>query len=71
MTKNQFTADAVSKTNIPEQLTLENSTQNTKEDIFNPERLKLSSNFSASVVVKNRLTVIQVRKPPCVRIVFA
>jgi len=63
MAKNQFTADAVSKTNIPEQLTLENLTQNTKEDIFNPERLTLSSNFSASVAVKKRLTVIQVRKP--------
>jgi hypothetical protein len=36
---------------------------NTKEDIFNPERLKLTQDFSASVGVKKRLTVIQVRKP--------
>jgi len=35
----------------------------TNNDIFDPSRLRLTQDFSASMGVKKRLTVIQVRKP--------
>lgn len=41
----------------------ENSVSTENDNIFDPARLRLTQDFSSSVGVKKRLTVIQVRKP--------
>jgi hypothetical protein len=55
----------VSSINSTDNIAEANSAQNAKDlnNMFDPQRLRLSQNFAGSVGVKKRTTVVQVRKP--------